>query len=86
MSRLTRTGLWLLPWYPAGWAVFLLWWHFDRDFLFHIIFGTYSRLANLAIRSLGIFGWLSCYAFIVGLCLLCFVGIRHIMRLRRQSV
>jgi hypothetical protein len=66
--------------------VFLVWWHFDRDFPFHIVFGTYSSLANLAISGLGILGWITFYAGVVGLFLLCLSGVRRLMTLRRESV
>jgi hypothetical protein len=78
--------LWLLPWYPAGWIVLLVWSHFDRNFPFDLIFENHSRVFDWALNAFGIFGWISNFALILGVGLLCISGVKYLARLRRQSV
>ena len=86
MSRLTKAGLWLLPWYPLCWVALLVWLHFKPDLPFDLLFNNHSQLFDAAVSAFGTFGWIAFYALILGLILLCIAGIRRAVRLRRQFV
>jgi hypothetical protein len=82
MSRLTRTGLWLIPWLPAVVVAF-----YARDFFwrpeFYVDDGPYTTaqfIYNIALSIL-IFP-----SFVLGVLLLMVAGIRRLVRLRRRAV
>ena len=80
MSRITRTGLWLLPWLPAAFVAGLIWSRYDSSlFITHFQGPLPSRVVAFAI-----FSQMAFVAFVAGLIVLSIAGIRHLVRLKRH--
>ena len=84
LSRLTRAGLWLVPWLPLAAIGLMFWAHYDSTILLPRCFPTTPE--PLVQRAYTIFLQFSFLAFASALVLLSIAGVRRLMRLRRVSV
>jgi hypothetical protein len=64
---------------------FLLLDHFYPNLFLDVLFGA-SRVPGWVVEAFGILGWISFYALVLGVVLLCVAGVRRLVRLRGQSV
>jgi hypothetical protein len=83
LSRLTRTGLYLLPWLPLIIACFLVYGHFHPEIF--IDDGPWPWQHPVAARVAPFVGLGSMAAFLVGFILLVVAGVTSLARRRRRS-
>ncbi|HUE40930.1 MAG TPA: hypothetical protein VMO75_03290 [Chthoniobacterales bacterium] len=82
ISGLTRTGLWLLPWFPACLAVMFAASHINPWLLADDVRWTPYPLLD---RCLQLTMQLSLFAFVVGLAVLLIAGVRRLIRRRHAA-
>jgi hypothetical protein len=82
MSRLTRTGLWLLPWLPAAFVAVIAMAHYHPEMM---VGDPRWRAASLIERIYAVAFQLTLLAFLLGIVFLLISAVRYLVRLRRQS-
>jgi hypothetical protein len=80
MSRITRVGLWLLPWLPVCVAIIVICAHFDQSLLID------DAPLTLTSRMLQWPCWISLLAFVLGIVLLFIAAVRRMLKWRHASV
>jgi hypothetical protein len=81
MTRLTRTGLWLIPWLPGA-IVFILARAFIWPNQYLVGDGPYTTAQFVWNIFYNLLLWPS---FAIGVVLLVIAGVRRLVRLRRRS-
>jgi hypothetical protein len=80
LSRLTRTGLWLLPWLPICVAILMIWANYDGS-IYQLYCWTAPPPAQRVFTRLFQGASLS---FLLGVILLVVNFVRHLVRLRHR--
>jgi hypothetical protein len=100
ISRPTRIGLWLLPWWPASVATLFVWAYFDPSLVSYHYWAPYQRFFQHVRapylfsqrfvpaheRFLQYISLLTLLAFVVGLVILCLACLRPSFKWQRVSV
>src|SRR5262249_10265107 len=81
LRRLTRTGLWLLPWLPLCLVILMIWGSYDGE-IYQLYCWTPPSPAH---RAFDRFSQIASLSFLVGVILLVVAFVRHLLKLRRPT-